>query len=205
MGIRITAAMASRKVRLYPRNKLEGRSERREATLLDHARPNPSALGVLNIFIAHENLAAARRARELRQRLAANLRHETRIEGETWNFALLANAHLRERASIEAAYADMIIISANGGSDLPAHVKAWLETLPPAEPNNKALVSLLDVNETQISMEPTRRYLGGIAEKSGMDFFCNPLPPQSGQRENNGSSWLAAGRLHRTLGANQSS
>jgi hypothetical protein len=154
----------------FPRKNLAGAAEGHASAV----RQSMTAWPVFNIFIAYGNFAAALRAQEMRLRLAARFRHEAEVTGETWNFALLANEHLLEQASIQAADADMILISTDSAFELPAHVRTWLESLPPGKPTKQALVALLDsANENEMRVEPIRSYLRQIAGRSGMDFLCN--------------------------------
>jgi hypothetical protein len=100
---------------------------------------------------------------------------EVEISRVFWSFALLRHEHLREYAVKEAARAEMIVVSLRAGSDLPAHVKSWLESLPiRAEAGQAALVVLIGHKSgTWAERHSQIAHLREIAERRGLDFLCN--------------------------------
>ena len=126
---------------------------------------------VFKVVIAYETFAAAARARQVSDRLNAELN----LECDVWNMDSLVHAPLRELAAAAAAQADVIIIATHSGEALPTSVKDWIEEwLPRKKSGPTALVALL-VHNGETSREPTAVcvYLSRIAERGGMDFISN--------------------------------
>ena len=126
---------------------------------------------VFKVVIAYETFAAAARARQVSDRLNAELN----LECDVWNMDSLVHPPLRELAVAAAAQADVIIIATHGSEDLPMFVKDWIEGwLPRKKSGPTALVALL-VDKGETSGEPPALciYLGRIAERGGMDFVSN--------------------------------
>ena len=126
------------------------------------------------IVIAYENFAAGIRAKEVSERLGAQLQPQFEINSDFWKFELLKHPQLREQAALEASEADMIVISADGAGELPVCLKKWFEIwVPEKVGRHSALVALLDrEEETAGRMDSFSAYLRVMAEKGSMDFFC---------------------------------
>src|SRR5262249_17960024 len=101
------------------------------------------------------------------------LHTEFEINSDLWKFELLNLPQLGERAALEAAQADMIIISTRGTGELPAHVKKWIERwLPQKTGGQSALVALLHPDPAPMGeWPPLCAYLRQVAERGNMDFF----------------------------------
>ncbi|MGD0813654.1 MAG: hypothetical protein ABSA83_08635 [Verrucomicrobiota bacterium] len=134
-----------------------------------------NAKPVFRIFMACENQAVSIQARRVQSQVEALCGDEIVIVSKFWNFALLRQEQLRDYAAIEAAEAEMIVISCRAGSDLPPHVKAWMERWPVRpQANQAALVALID-HDKQTWADPHGHiaYMRQIADCRGLDFFCN--------------------------------
>src|SRR5207249_86729 len=59
--------------------------------------------------------------------LGSELKPDLEIVSDLWEFDLMADPQLRGCATADAAQADMAVISAGGGAEMPAHVKKWIE------------------------------------------------------------------------------
>jgi hypothetical protein len=128
---------------------------------------------VFKIVIAYENFAAGIRAKKMLERLASELQPDFQINSDVWEFEMLGHRRLREQAATEASEADMIVVSARGDAELPAHVKNWVDGwLPQRRGGLTALVALLDLEEKSSSAQSTCAYLRQVAGKGRMDFFC---------------------------------
>src|SRR5882672_8643135 len=83
---------------------------------------------IFKIVIVHENLAAALRAKELADRLAAAFSFEIATEIDYWKFDWLAWSPFREQAADAATRADLVICSAVN-NDMPAlTLQTWIES-----------------------------------------------------------------------------
>jgi hypothetical protein len=137
---------------------------------------------IFKVIIVHEDPVSGQQAASVLRRLAARLESEFAIEGamsetsgNVWKFEGLQNPEQMELAVAKAAEADMIIISAGNLSKLPDCVRNWLESaLPRKRGEPAALVALLDrTTETHTATSHPGDYLRELAERFGLDFFCN--------------------------------
>jgi hypothetical protein len=90
---------------------------------------------------------------------------------QMWKFDVLGVPKLREIAAKDAAAADIIIISAHEGNELPSETKAWIEMWLAYKTQASALVGLFG-NESPYN--PARDYLAEIAKRANVEFFCQP-------------------------------
>ena len=127
------------------------------------------------LFIACEDQAAFSQAKKVENQVQALFGDEIQISRLLWNFALLRHEQLQKHAVMEAADAEMIVISFRATGELPPHVKSWIESLPVRrEAGQGALVALIgSEHKAQPEWQPHIDYLRGIAENRGLDFFCN--------------------------------
>lgn len=128
----------------------------------------------LKILIAYENLDAGVRAKKISERVAAQLNSKFNFQNNLYKFDFLSHPQLREEATLEAATADVVIISAHEAGDLPYHVKNWMEEwVPCRRKSQSALVALLGKDDDdQWKSAVTREFLQQMAERAQMDFFC---------------------------------
>lgn len=94
-----------------------------------------------------------------------------------WKFDLLEIAPFREMAALEAAHADMIIISAHATAELPAAVKRWMEAwIKKRNSEPGALVILLEGHRQRGMLDDRMEaYLQTCALRGGMDLFVQRL------------------------------
>jgi hypothetical protein len=97
-----------------------------------------------------------------------------------WNYAIFRLPELRELAATEAAF---IIISTHGRREAPKELRLWFELwLARRTPLESALVAIMDAAPAAVSqLCPTQEYLEHIAERAGMDFFCQCGEPAETQ------------------------
>jgi hypothetical protein len=130
-------------------------------------------LPFLNVVILYEDFGTGLRARRsldlLPNRLAANAPLSTKL----WRIELLADPLLGEQAALEAAAADVIILSVHGRRGLPDEVRKWLSGwLAHKEPRPYALGVLLDSAEASKGSEnPVVASMQRVAADAGADLF----------------------------------
>ena len=137
---------------------------------------------VLEVLLLYEDLSTALRAKHSLDQLPGQLGGETGLNTRLWRLDLLGQPLLAEQAAIEAAAADVIILSLHRSSDLRAELRNWLSRwLEHKEARPYALAALLDAEAAQ----PGRRnavvaYLQRVAATAGADLFCGsdlaPVP-----------------------------
>jgi hypothetical protein len=87
----------------------------------------PPVGSVVNVLVLYEDLGTALLAKRTLDRLSEQLHGESRISTWLWRLDLLAESLLAERAAIEAAAAEVIIVSLRGRAGLRAEVRTWLD------------------------------------------------------------------------------
>jgi hypothetical protein len=129
------------------------------------------------IVIAYEDFDTGLRAKEMLARLSNELNPEFEVQRDVWKFELLGHSPLRKQAALEASAADMILIAARAETELPEHVKSWIEEWAAQRDGRvAALVALLDQEEAEPVLPGQApalcAFLQQTAEAAGMDFFC---------------------------------
>jgi hypothetical protein len=128
-----------------------------------------------NVVIVYDDFYSALRAQELAGRMAAELEPVFVMRTEVWNFSLVTHPDLCDRAAKDAIEADMIIISASEGDDLPCSVKGWMQSwLPQKRGGLAVLVALVGrpAGRAASGSPPAALSLRQMAKAGGMDFFC---------------------------------
>lgn len=109
-----------------------------------------------------------------------------------WMASLLYSPSLREQAAVEAAKADIIILSLNGKRDLTAIVQDWLTRWLNHKGNQPSAFGIFLNPETQ-RLEPDETMITlirTIVIAGGAEFFCNtPEPTSFGSRKDFRGSW----------------
>jgi hypothetical protein len=84
-------------------------------------------INLLNVLVMYEDLAAGQRAKFLLDRLSAQfgIEGEGRLTMKFWRFDLLNLPLALEQAAVEAAAADVIILSVNRKMELSAVDREW--------------------------------------------------------------------------------
>lgn len=107
------------------------------------------------MVISFDGAATAGRACEVLKRLGRNLKKEEgSLFHQWWNIETLAFTSLRERAAVEAAGADLILLGLRGGGELPETVAAWIKRLVVLRKDRPgALLAILDsdTNNPEVS------------------------------------------------------
>jgi hypothetical protein len=137
----------------------------------------------LNVFIAYEDLSAGKRAKETCDLMSANLGADWQIETQLVSFKALSIPKLRRIAAIEAAKADIVVISCND-SRLPFGLTDWLESLLRGDHRAMAMVALFScqrpISGQAINAEIS---LADTASEGRVQFFSRFEPVSAGQWE----------------------
>jgi hypothetical protein len=129
---------------------------------------------VLNALLLYEDFGTALRARHSLDLLPTSFITEAGWRTNLWRLDLLGEPLLAEQAAIEAAAADVIILSVRGRNEPQAEVRNWLNRwLDHKEDRPYALAVLLDPEPTQRGSDnPVVVYLKRVAEAAHADLFC---------------------------------
>src|SRR6266542_491555 len=114
----------------------------------------------LNVVIAYEDLETGKRAMKTYEYMVQQLGDQCLFANQMWKFDVLAVPKLKEMAAKDAAAAEIIIVSAHEGRELPAEVKSWIEMWLSYKTEASALVGLFG---TETETNPVRSYLAEIA------------------------------------------
>jgi hypothetical protein len=140
----------------------------------------------LNVFIAYQDLASGKRAKETCDLMSANLGPDWQIETQLASFKALSIPKLRRAAAAEAAKADVVVISCND-SGLPFVLTDWLESLLGGDRRAMAIVVLFSCQRPTSGCATTAEIsLADIARQGQVQFFSRFEPAAPGQWEWNG-------------------
>ena len=131
------------------------------------------------ILIAYEDRETGNSARNLVRRLAARLASCCRLESDPWKFELIGHPRLKRFVARAAGEADMIIIAAKGGEELPSSVRGWLECWASRHRCDPvALVALSpEQDEVRVPAPAWLAHLARTAAVAGADFFSPGRAP----------------------------
>ncbi len=128
----------------------------------------------LSAMVLSEDSALARSACEILKRLGLNLAEEGRLIHQLWHPEFLIFNELRELAAVEAAAADIIMISVREGRELPEMIKRWVKRwLELRGDRPGALVAVLDSDLDE--PDAARGILSQLKESAALghlDFFA---------------------------------
>lgn len=132
-----------------------------------------SVLPYLNVVILYEDFGTGLRAKHSLDLLPKRLPPNAPLNTKLWRIELLADPLLGEQAALEAAVADVIIISLHGRRGLPDQVQQWLTRwLAHKEPRRYALGVLLDSGEASRGSENlVVASMKQVAARAGADLF----------------------------------
>ena len=101
----------------------------------------------LSVLLIYEDFSTGLRAKLLCDQVVNSLKLEVDFRVSLWRFDILREPALLERATDEAAKADIVFLSAHGPSDLPTAINLWFnQWLERRRDEPCALVVPLDVN-----------------------------------------------------------
>src|SRR6185437_1781183 len=134
----------------------------------------------LNVVIAYEDLETGKRAMKTYDYMVEQLGDQCLFTNQMWKFDVLPVPKLKEIAAKDAASAEIIIVSAHEGKQLPDEVKSWVELWLSYETQATALVGLFGAENPE---NPVRNYLADVARRAKIEFFCQPgIWPALGQK-----------------------
>ncbi|HUD47014.1 MAG TPA: hypothetical protein VMR33_09290 [Candidatus Baltobacteraceae bacterium] len=139
----------------------------------------------MGVFIAYEDVAAGKRAKETCDVLAEGLGGDWILDTQVASFKALRIPKLRHVAAVEAANSDIILISCHDRK-LPAGVNQWLQLGLARRGGPMALVALFSCPRAGASHAITAEtYLAGMATQGRLQFFSR-FDSGPGQRQSNG-------------------
>jgi len=128
----------------------------------------------VKLIIIYEGAVGLMRANEIWFRMAAHFQGQIMMEAYVWNFALLRDTRLRDHAALQAAEANVIVVSPGEAHELPEHIRKWIEA---SLPHDRCQI------DADALVEKTGRNRVGkllwdcvcrLAPRGNLDVFLNP-------------------------------
>jgi len=129
----------------------------------------------LNVVIAYDGIAAAQQAVDALDALKLRVPDgAVTVRISTWWFGFLEDAEKLKKATAAAIEADVLVIAANIGLELPSSVKAWLqESLAKNRKSDVAVVALPGKRDRKDKPDPPHiQVVQRIAREAGALFFA---------------------------------
>ena len=126
------------------------------------------------IVIIYENVVSAARALRACEILRSEIPHDAALEINVWKMSGLGDSESRIPSATAAARADVVIISASGTEEHPAHLPLWVdEWLSQSAAAGSALFTLLGNHATPGAIS-FASWLREKASPNGIDVFSHP-------------------------------
>ena len=126
------------------------------------------------IVIIYENVVSAARALRACEILRSEIPRDAALEINVWKMSALEASESRIPSATAAARADVVIISASGTEEHPAHLPLWVdEWLSQSAAAGSALFTLLGNNATPGAIS-FASWLREKASPNGIDVFSHP-------------------------------
>jgi len=126
------------------------------------------------IVIIYENVVSAARALRACEVLRSEIPHDAALEINVWKMSGLGVSESRIPSASAAARADVVIVSASGSEEQPAHLPIWVdEWLSQSAAAGSALFTLLGDHATPGAISFTS-WLREKTSSNGIDFFSHP-------------------------------
>lgn len=127
-----------------------------------------------NIVLAYADMDTALRGKRVHDGLVDELGTKCNFILRLWKFDVLKDAQVRAEAARDAATANMLIISAHSGRELPREVKLWVKTSLRKKETPATVVALLEgKDDPAAGPRSVRAYLCKQAVLYQMDFFSD--------------------------------
>ena len=131
-----------------------------------------------NLTIIYESMAAGKRAKLFSDQLIAETVVDRPFELNLWNFDVLGIPEVRNMAASTAAVADLVILSMDGTTPLPARTIEWIEMWTWLIDGRRPAVVALFADPHRHGAA-IRAYLRRSAISKKLDFF--PIVPCAGE------------------------
>ena len=126
------------------------------------------------IVIIYENVVSAARALRACEILRSEIPRDAALEINVWKMSALEASESRIPSATAAARADVVIVSASGTEEHPAHLPLWVdEWLSQSAAAGSALFTLLGNNATPGAIS-FASWLREKASPNGIDVFSHP-------------------------------
>jgi hypothetical protein len=153
----------------------------------------------LRVFIAYEDMAAGKRAKETCDVLSENLGVDWELQMDLASFKSLSVPRLQSITAAEASNANIIIVACQNGQ-LPPEVKQWIRVVRSYGLGPMALVALLaGPRRGAAEGDAANAYLAKAAKLGRMQFFSRLESTPRGQWDWNGGAGFDLGQLDKRM------
>jgi len=143
------------------------------------------------IVTFYEDFMAATRAYQTFDWLVHTFGGNLPVTTTSWSFAMLGKSRLTDAVLRTSPSADVLVISANGDKDLPAHVALWMDRCISREPDSEPVLLALTAADweeaepatpflasvEQIAIRRRARFLNGKSVAEQLKAGSSPEPP----------------------------
>jgi hypothetical protein len=138
-----------------------------------------ASIHALDMVILYDSLHAGQRAKELCDRLAAQLETNCALRFHCWSFSVLSDAVAARVVSLQVMTAPCLIVAFNANDDLARPVTEFLrQSARVLHAAGTALVAQLHgIPGGKEEQLPALRCLQGIAATAGVPFFSEVVKP----------------------------
>ena len=132
-----------------------------------------------DLVILYDTLHAGKRAKEMCDRVAAQLESDCLLRFHCWNFTLLSDPVSARVVATQVMSAPCLIVACNGNDELAQPVKAFLKrSARVLRTAGSALVAQLHgIPGGKKEQLPAHRCLNEIAATAGIPFFSERIEP----------------------------
>ena len=153
--------------------------------LLTKLQPNvsPETKEKFSALIAYEDSLTRDRAMRICDRLVEKFWKDVEFDYSWWRFDFLRDVEIVDAAAQSAARADLILVSAHAGRELPPAVQKWIETwLPLRKSGGGVLAAMIGTGQDQYrGLTPIHVYLRETAQRANMDFLSQMIDAPIGR------------------------
>jgi len=150
-------------------------------------KPQPDGFSenkeVFSVLISYEDSTTRDRAMRVCDRLMEKFWKDVEFDCNWWRFDFLRDLGIVDAAAHSAARADLILVSAHAGRELPPAVQKWIETwLPLRKSGGGVLGAMIGTGEDHYrGLTPIHVYLREAARRANMDFLSQMIDAPLGR------------------------
>jgi hypothetical protein len=131
----------------------------------------------LNVVIAFDDVRAGKKAKELCDRLARRLNPNCELHISLWSLSVLHLPQILQAAARQAARAALVVIAANGQTDLTLAAKTWVTMFSTGRTSADGALAVLfhGASRACVELAPSCAFLKRAARTAGRAFFSQVI------------------------------
>ena len=124
-----------------------------------------------NVLTMYEDFGTVKRAKKALDYVAEELGNDLEFRHSMWRLDILQDPKLNVLAAPALAEADLLIISLRGEGELPAKIRALIDTRLVEKTNRDCALVALFEGAASATRSPVYACLANLARQHGLDFF----------------------------------